>query len=107
LIGEKGSDTVGQNDEPLDVEIVLGLSVDRNIMTKVFSSLSKIPEISSFKTAGSSSKGVVINTVMNKSIPLAEMLSLQIPEAHIINEPAGKNGNKQKLTRISITRAGS
>jgi len=109
LTGETGSDSVTQSGELLysgEVEIILDLSADKDIMTKVYSFLSRTPEISSFKTAGSSNKGVVIRTVMNKSIPLTGMLSSKLPEAHVIDEPGDKNGNNQKLTRIIIAKAG-
>jgi len=109
LTGETGSDSVTQSGEFLysgEVEIILDLSVDRDIITKVYSFLSRTPEISSFKTAGSSNKGVVIRTVMNKSIPLTGMLSSKLPEAHVIDEPRDKNGKNQKLTRIIIAKAG-
>ena len=104
LIGEKGSDTVGQNDEPLDVEIVLGLSVDRDISAKLYKYLVNTPEIKLVHTLGNSDRGTIITVVLDKPIPLVEMFSSKIPEAQVTGEPPSANGKKRKARRINIAR---
>ena len=102
-----GSDMVGQDDESLytgEVEVVLGLSADADILAKLSVCLVHTPEIKINPTVGSSDRGSIITMVLDKPLPLVEMLSLQIPEAQVTGEPWGANDKKRKARRIIIAR---
>ena len=90
-----------------EVEVELGLSVDKDILTKLYSYLVNTPEIKLGRTIGSAAKGVIITTVLNKPIPLVEMLSSKIPEAQVTGKPSGKEDKKHKVRRINIAQRGS
>ena len=100
-----GSDMVGQEDESLytgEVEVVLGLSADADILAKLSLFLVHTPEIKIMPTVGSSDKRAIITMVLDKPLPLVEMLSLQIPEAQVTGEPWSANDKKRKARRITI-----
>jgi len=109
-IEETGSDIVGQDNESLytgKVEIDLSLLADKDIMAKLYRYLSRTPDIKSSRTVASSDNGVIVTVMLDKPLTLVETLSSEIPEVHVIGEPASEKEKKQKVRRISITRRGS
>jgi len=107
---EERLDIVGQDNGSLytgEVELELGLSVDKDILTKLYRYLVNTPEIKLGQTSGSAAKGVIINMVLHKPIPLVETLSSKIPEAQVTGKPSGKKDKKHKVRRINIARRGS
>ncbi|HEY50334.1 MAG TPA: hypothetical protein G4O20_00805 [Dehalococcoidia bacterium] len=109
-IDEAESDTVGQYDESIytgKVEIELDLSVDTDILSKLYNYLVNTPEIKLVKSVGSSGKGVIITMMLDKPIPLVETLSSKIPEAQVTGGPSGTNEKKHEARVINIARRGS
>ena len=101
---------IEQDDESLytgKVEIELGLSVDKDIMTKLFGYLSSTSGVKSLKTVGSSSDGVSVSMVLDEPLSLVEALSSRIPEAQVIGESLDENGKKQKVRRIRVAKSGA
>ncbi len=90
-----------------EVEVELGLSVDTDILAKLSVYLTHTPEIRLVRTVGYSHKGSIITVVLDKPIPLAEMLSSHIPEVQITGEPPDAKHKNHKKRRIHISRNGS
>jgi hypothetical protein len=84
-----------------EVEIVVGVPVDPNIVTKLYGYLQTTPQIKFVRTAGSWNKGTSISVVLEKKIPLIAELSSRIPEAMITGEPA--ESGKKDGSRVDIT----
>ena len=85
-----------------EVEVELGSSVDSDILTKLYIYLVNTPEIKLVHTVGSSNKGITMTLVLDKPIPLVEVLSSKIPEAEVTAKRPGANGKKREVSIINI-----
>jgi len=84
-----------------EVEIVVGVPVDPNIVTKLYGYLQTTPQIKFVRTAGSWNKGTSISVVLEKKIPLVAELTSRIPEAMITGQPP--EPGKKEGSRVDIT----
>jgi len=96
--------TVGEASQAIftgEVEIVVGVPVDPNIVTKLYGYLQTTPQIKFVRTAGSWNKGTSISVVLEKKIPLVAELTSRIPEAMITGQPP--EPGKKEGSRVDIT----
>lgn len=85
-----------------EVEILLGLSVDSIILTKLHNYLTNTPGIKVVRTLGSGIKGATIIVMLDKPIPLVDELSSTLPEAEVTSQQRDLN-SKRSVTVIYIT----
>jgi len=75
-----------------EVELNVGVPVDPNLVSKLYNYLQTTPEIKFVRTSGSWNRGTMITVVLDKPIPLINVLTSKIPEAEVTPEQPGKDG---------------
>jgi len=115
--GETDSASLKQNSQTLyagEVELAVAIPVDLKMMSKLYNHLQTIPELRILHTRGSWDRGTTITVVLDKPIPLINLIS-KIPGAEATPELPQKDdlvkgtsssllrGKKKGVRRIKLT----
>lgn len=80
-----------------EVELAIGVPVDLKMVSALYSTLQTIPELRILTTRGSASSGTVITVVLNKPLPLPNLISAKMPNIELVAEAPEKEGGRSGL----------
>lgn len=105
---ETESDLVRRESHSLytgEVELAIANPVAPKMVAKLYGYLQTTPEIKFVRTSGSWDRGTTITIVLDKPIPLVDVLSAKIPEAKVMAERPERDGfvkGRRGVRRISL-----
>lgn len=84
-----------------EVELNIGAPVDLKVVSALYNSLQTIPELRILHTRGSAERGTAIIVVLNKPLPLIDILLSKLPRVELVPELLQKDdSNKPGLLLV-------
>ncbi|GAI91953.1 unnamed protein product, partial [marine sediment metagenome] len=79
-----------------EVELDIDAPVDLNMLSKLYDSLQTISQLRILRTSGSVKQGTTITIVLEKPMPLIDILSSNIPRIQVTQVPPGEESLRKR-----------